>query len=180
MYQNDLNSVPGVSKVFLQTGLDRCGLCTGCERVWFWTLSKWSSVSGVRHTWRVLLHLSPLLHWPLVRQALWPLWSPPQSLPPQLHLPDTLQWNRLLQMLNWWVSTTPAPHTHFSSLFEPYYTIIFTNITAKLHYFQDLFVKKKKKRDPYSRQRMIIDWSLGQWGHSEIGKPVHRNDRNIT
>lgn len=99
----------GVSKVFVCTRLDRCGLCRQCERVWFWALSKWSSVSGVRCTWGVLLHLSPLLQWALVQPALWPLWPSPQSLHAQLHLPDTLHRNSLLQMPSWWVKTPPQP-----------------------------------------------------------------------
>lgn len=110
-------SSPAVSKVFVLTGLDRCGLCRGCEWVWFRALSKWSSVSGVRRTRGVLLHLSPLLQRPLVQPALWPLRPPPQSLPEQLHLPDTLQWNSLLQMPSWWVNTLPQPHTNSTSFF---------------------------------------------------------------
>ena len=110
-------SSPAVSKVFVLTGLDRCGLCRGCEWVWFRALSKWSSVSGVRRTGGVLLHLSSLLQRPLVQPALWPLRPPPQSLPEQLHLPDTLQWNSLLQMPSWWVNTPPQPHTNSASFF---------------------------------------------------------------
>lgn len=126
----------GVSEVSVLTGLDRCGLCRGCEWVWFRALSKWSSVSGVRRTWGVLLHLSPLLQWPLVQPALRPLRPPPQSLPEQLHLPDTLQWNSLLQMPSWWVNTPPQPHTNsaffFVAFFSPFsecnYTILFNRL----------------------------------------------------
>lgn len=75
--------------------------------MWFRALSKWSSVSGVSHTWGVLLHLSSLLQWPLMHSALWPVRPPPQSLLEQLHLPDTLQWNGLLQMPDWWASIRP-------------------------------------------------------------------------
>lgn len=139
IYAKITSTVPfllsGVCEVFVLTRLDRCGLCRGCEWMWFWALSKWSSVSGVRCTWGVLLHLSPLLQWPLVQPALWPLWPPPQSLPAQLHLPDTLQWNSLLQMPSWWVSTPPQPHTNsafffffFSPLFECKYTILFNRL----------------------------------------------------
>lgn len=120
-----------VSKVFVLTRLDRCGLCRGCEWVWFSALSKWSSVSGVRHTWGVLLHLSPLLQWPLVQPALWPLRPPSQSVPAQLHLPDTLQWNSLLQMPSWWVNTPPQLYTK-SAFFYPTckcnYIILFSRL----------------------------------------------------
>lgn len=118
----------GLSKVFVLARLDRCGLCGGCGRVWFWALSKWSSVSGVRRTWGVFLHLSPVLQWPLVQPALWPLWPSPQSVPAKFNLPDTLQWNSLLQMPSWWVNTSLQPHTiraFFSPLFECNYTILF-------------------------------------------------------
>ena len=113
----------GVSEVFLLAGLDRCELCRGCEWVWFRALSKWSSVSGVRHTWGVLLHLSPLLQWPLVQPALWPVRPPPQSLPEQLHLPDMVQWNSLLQMPSWWANTYRHNLTlmvHFPSLYSQF------------------------------------------------------------
>lgn len=125
----------GVSKVFVLARLDRCGLCRGRGWVWFWALSKWSSLSGVRRTWGVFLHLSPLLQRPLVQPALWPLQPPSQSVPAQLHLPDTLQWNSLLQMPSWWVSTPPQPRTNsaffflnVSPLFECNYTIVFNRL----------------------------------------------------
>lgn len=108
--------------MLLLTRLDGRGLHRGCERVWFWALSKWSSVSGVRRTWGVLLHLSSFLQWPLLQPASWPLWPHPQSLPEQLHLPDTLWWNSLLQMPSWWVKT----HLHKLPLIVLFYSLALT------------------------------------------------------
>ena len=152
----------GVSKVFVLTRLDRCGLCRGCGWVWFQALSKWSSVSGVRRTWGVFLHLSPLLQWPLVQPALWPLRPPPQSVPAQLHLPDTLQWNSLLQMSSWWVNTPAQPHTNsaffsarFSSITTPFCSIGYCTETIVM-YFEDY---KKSKLNIY-----VIDQKQWRWG----------------
>lgn len=123
----------GVSKVFVLSRLDRCGLCRGCGRVWFWALSKWSSVSGIRRTWGVFLHLPPVLQWPLVQPALWPLRPFAQSLPARFHLPDTLQWNGLLQMPSWWVNTPQQPQTN-SPFFGPL-------LERQLHRFVQLVTK---------------------------------------
>ncbi len=160
----------GVSKVFVLTRLDRCGLCRGCEWVWFRALSKWSSVSGVRHTRGVLLHLSPLLQRPLVQPALWPLWPPPQSLPEQLHLPDTLQWNSLLQMPSWWVSAPPQPHTNsvglffFSPFFEYNYTILFNRLLHldNLHSLSTLKVTKNTN-SKITCKSYIKRFQQGRW-----------------
>ena len=132
----------GVSKVFLLARLDRCGLCRGCEWVWFWALSKWSSVSRVRCTWGVLLHLSPLLQWPLVQPALWPLWPPSQSVPAKLHLPNTLQWNSLLQMPSWWVNTSPQLLAN-SAFFSPLWSVTVIFFFNRLLYVGNTLKKAK-------------------------------------